>query len=122
MSTVQTVRGAVDSSGLGATLMHEHVFLLSPEIMQNYPRLWGDEQVRVDDTVARLNELAANGVRSFVDLTVIGLGRYIPRIRLVAERTSLNIIVATGLYTYNDVPFYFYFLVARARLAVAPSS
>jgi phosphotriesterase-related protein len=109
MSEVQTVRGSIDSSQLGATLMHEHVFVLSPEIMQNYPGLWGDEQHRIDDAVTRLDALAASGVRSLVDLTVIGMGRYIPRIQLLADRTSLNIIVATGLYTYNDVPFYFYF-------------
>jgi phosphotriesterase-related protein len=109
MSAIQTVRGPIDSSRLGATLMHEHVFVLSPEFMQNYPGLWGDEQQRIDDAVARLDELAATGIQSLVDLTVIGLGRYIPRIQRVAERSSLNIVVATGLYTYNDVPFYFHF-------------
>ena len=41
---------------------------------------------------------------SIVDLTVIGLGRYIPRIARIAAATDINIVVATGLYTYNDVP------------------
>jgi len=40
---------------------------------------------------------------------VIGLGRYIPRIARVAAATELNIVVATGLYTYNDVPFRFHY-------------
>jgi phosphotriesterase-related protein len=44
-----------------------------------------------------------------VDLTVIGLGRYIPRIAQIAEQTDINIVVATGVYTYNDVPMYFHF-------------
>jgi phosphotriesterase-related protein len=44
-----------------------------------------------------------------VDLTVIGLGRYIPRIQRIAEQTRIHIIVATGLYTYCDLPFYFHF-------------
>ena len=61
------------------------------------------------DAVARLNELKARGVDTIVDLTVIGLGRYIPRIQAVASRTDLNIIAATGIYTYNDVPMYFHF-------------
>jgi phosphotriesterase-related protein len=52
--------------------------------------------------------------RTEVDLTVIGLGRSIPRIRRVAERTSINIIVATGIYTFNDVPFYFRFRAPSA--------
>ena len=32
MTQVNTVRGPVDGSQLGRTLMHEHIFVLSPEI------------------------------------------------------------------------------------------
>ena len=77
--------------------------------MQNYPEVWGDEDKRVADAIARLNELKARGIDTIVDLTVIGLGRYIPRIARIAAATELNIVVATGLYTYNDVPLYFHF-------------
>lgn len=109
MATVQTARGAIDSAQLGVTLMHEHIFVLSTEIMLNYPEEWGDEERRITEAVDRMNELHSRGVHSVVDLTVIGLGRYIPRIARVAERTPLNIVVATGIYTYNDIPFYFHF-------------
>jgi phosphotriesterase-related protein len=105
---VETVRGPVDTSRLGSTLMHEHVFILNREIMENYPAYW-DEEHRLTDAVAKLNALKAAGVDTIVDPTVIGLGRYIPRIQQVAEQTDLHIIAATGLYTYNDVPFYFHF-------------
>jgi hypothetical protein len=57
--------------------MHEHVFILSPEITDNYPAVWGDEAKREADAIARLNELKSRGVDSIVDLTVIGPGRYI---------------------------------------------
>ena len=109
MSALNTARGPIDTAQLGVTLMHEHIFILSTEIMQNYPEAWGDEERRIDEAVARLDELASRGVQSVVDLTVIGLGRYIPRIQRVAKRTKVNIVVATGIYTYNDVPFYFHF-------------
>jgi phosphotriesterase-related protein len=109
MASVNTVRGAVASSELGVTLMHEHVFVLSTEIMQNFPGVWGDEEKRIADAIARLNELKSVGVDTIVDLTVIGLGRYIPRIKRVAAQTSINIVVATGVYTYNDLPMYFHF-------------
>jgi phosphotriesterase-related protein len=89
--------------------MHEHVFILSPEITDNYPAVWGDEAKREADAIARLNELKSRGVDSIVDLTVIGLGRYIPRIARIAAATDINIVVATGVYTYNDVPMYFHF-------------
>jgi phosphotriesterase-related protein len=89
--------------------MHEHVFVLSTEVMQNYPESWGDEENRVADAIRRLNKLKSRGVDSIVDLTVIGLGRYIPRIQRIAAETDLNVIVATGVYTYNDVPMFFHF-------------
>ena len=102
------MRGPIDSAQLGVTLMHEHIFVLSTEIMMNYPEEWGDEEKRIADAVKRMNELHSRGVHTVVDLTVVGLGRYIPRIARIAEQTPLNIIVATGLYTYNDIPFYFH--------------
>lgn len=109
MATVETVKGPIETSGLGVTLMHEHVFVLSTEILQNFPATWGDEEKRVADAIARLGELKSRGVDTIVDLTVIGLGRYIPRIKRVADATELNIVAATGVYTYNDVPMYFHF-------------
>ncbi len=41
--------------------MHEHVFVLSPEIHANYPEVWGDETKRQADAVTRLNELKVAG-------------------------------------------------------------
>ena len=38
---LNTVRGAIDTADLGVTLMHEHVFVLSPEINDNYPEVMG---------------------------------------------------------------------------------
>jgi len=118
MSAISTVRGAIDSSQLGATLMHEHIFVLSTEILQTYPAAWGDEDQRITTAADRLNALAAQGVGTIVDLTVIGQGRFIPRIQRVAERTRLNIVVATGLYTFSELPFYFRFRDGLADLFV----
>jgi phosphotriesterase-related protein len=108
MATIETVKGPVDSSKLGKVLMHEHVFVLSTEIMENYKTGW-DEDERVSDAVTRLRDLKANGIDTIVDLTVVGLGRYIPRIQRVNAEVDINIVAATGLYTYNDVPHYFHF-------------
>jgi phosphotriesterase-related protein len=107
MLAVETVAGPVDVAELGLTLMHEHVFVLSTEYVQNYGAGgWWDEEERVADAVAKLGELTARGISTIVDPTVWGLGRYIPRIQRIAEQVpGLNIIVATGLYTYNDIPF-----------------
>jgi phosphotriesterase-related protein len=104
---VNTARGAIDSTDLGVTLMHEHVFVMTTEVTQNYPEAWGNDAKREAEAVVRLNELKARGVDTIVDLTVIGLGRYIPRIARIAAATDLQIVVATGIYTYNDVPMFF---------------
>ena len=108
MPSVQTVRGPVDTADLGQTLMHEHVFVLSADVQQNHPEEWGSEDARVVDAVEKLTALAGLGVRTIVDPTVIGLGRYIPRIQRIAEQVDLNIVVATGCYTYDSVPFFFH--------------
>ena len=106
---LNTARGPIDTANLGVTLMHEHVFIQSCDITANYPEVWGDEAEREVDAVVRLNELKARGVDSIVDLTVIGMGRYVPRIERIAAQTDINIVVATGVYTYNDVPMFFHF-------------
>ena len=107
MPTVETARGPVDTADLGVTLMHEHVFVLSADVQQNYPGEWGSEDERVADAVAKLQKAHDAGGRTIVDPTVVGLGRYVPRIARIAEQVPLNIVVATGLYTYDDVPSHF---------------
>ena len=105
MTTVETVRGPVDVADLGPTLMHEHVFVLATEQVQNYgDGSWWDEETRVADAVDRLRALRAKGITTIVDPTVWGLGRYIPRIQRIAEQVDLNIVVATGLYVYEEMP------------------
>ena len=104
MPTVETVRGPVELSDLGATLMHEHVFVLSTEHVQNYGDEWWDEEARVADAVGKLTALHAKGITTIVDPTVWGLGRDIPRIQRIAAQTPLNIVVATGLYVYEELP------------------
>jgi len=105
VGTVETVRGPVQVDDLGPTLMHEHIFALSTEHVQNYgDGLWWDEEVRVADAVSKLRTLRHKGIKTIVDPTVWGLGRYIPRIQRIAEQVDLNIVVAAGLYVYEELP------------------
>jgi phosphotriesterase-related protein len=106
MTSVATARGEIDSADLGRTLMHEHVFVLTPDVQQNSDE-W-DEEARVADAVQKLTALKQAGYDTVVDPTVIGLGRYIPRIERIAAQVDINIVVATGVYTYDTVPFYFH--------------
>ena len=108
MPVVPTVGGAIEADSLGVTLMHEHVFVLTADVQQNYPEEWGSEEARRTQAVQALRKAYDAGVRTVVDLTVVGLGRYIPRIQAIAEQVPVSIVVATGLYTYGDVPFFFH--------------
>ncbi len=85
--------------------MHEHVFVLSPEMLVNAEPDW-NEDAAVEQAAAELTALYETGVRTIVDPTVLGLGRDVRRVARVAERVPLQIVVATGVYTYRDVPFY----------------
>ena len=105
--TVETVRGPVDPADLGVTLAHEHVFVLTPDSQQQWSDEW-DEEAKVAEAVTKLRELVEAGVRTIVDPTVDGLGRNVPRIARINEQVpELNILVATGVYTYSDVPWFF---------------
>jgi phosphotriesterase-related protein len=106
MATVQTVEGPVDTSELGVTLMHEHVVIMNPELAINLPGMW-DEERYCDEARQKLISLKAAGVDTIVDLTVIGLGRDVARVKRIVEGTGLNVIVATGMYVFTDMPMYF---------------
>jgi phosphotriesterase-related protein len=106
VTTVDTVLGAIETSELGNTLMHEHVFVLTPEIQQQYPAGW-DEDARVFEAIAKLRELKERGISTIVDLTVLNMGRDVGRIARVAKEAGINVVAATGFYTFNDVSPYF---------------
>ncbi len=61
MAQVNTVRGPVDGGRLGRTLMHEHIFVLSPEIEKTAAE-W-DELAEQARAVTKLRELKAHGDR-----------------------------------------------------------
>ena len=108
MVAVPTVNGSIDSADLGRVLAHEHIFVVGEEYRQNYQDDW-DEDAKVAEAVAELGELPGLGIDTILDPTVIGLGRYLPRVQRVAEQIDLNVVVATGVYTYNEIPFQFHY-------------
>ncbi len=109
MTTVETVRGPVEVDALGRTLMHEHVFVLTPDVMTNYGSQWWDEEERVTDAIAKLRAVRAAGFDTIVDPTVVGLGRDVARVVRINAEVDLNIVVATGLYTFDEIPHFFHY-------------
>ncbi|WP_127817788.1 phosphotriesterase family protein [Microbacterium sp. CPCC 204701] len=106
MTQIATVRGPIDAARLGNTLVHEHLFVMNTEYTENY-RPDFEEAAMEHTAVEQLTALKAAGIDSIMDLTVLGLGRHIPRIIKVAEQVEINILASTGIYSYDSVPFPF---------------
>lgn len=110
MRTIPTVTGEVGADALGSTLMHEHIFIRTPELQEAFPGFMGwDDDEAVALARKRLLRLRENGVETIVDLTAPGLGRSVARVRRAVEGTGLNVIVCTGYYTYADLPYPFHY-------------
>ncbi len=97
MVAIPTAAGAVEHTDLGATLMHEHVFIRSPGVFEAWPELW-DRAAEVAHAVQRFRELKAAGIDTIVDLTTIDLGRDAAMVAEVARQVDLNIIMCTGVW------------------------
>ena len=55
MPQVQTMRGPIDVDEMGPTLMHEHVFVLTTEFVQNYGEgAWADDDEQVANVLDKL--------------------------------------------------------------------
>lgn len=105
---VQTLKGPVSAGNLGTTLIHEHLFVSHPELDLNFPHPEWDEPAMVDAAVDGLERLWGLGVRTVVDLTVLGLGRDVARVARVADRTRMQLAVSTGYYTADVLPPFFH--------------
>ena len=99
--------------------MHEHIFVLDPQALQNYGHVWGasywDEETRVADAIAKLRRLKTGGIDTIVDPTVPRLGRCIPRVQRINDEVDLNIVVASGVYAFLELPD---FLAYRSNDAI----
>ncbi|MFT4089019.1 MAG: phosphotriesterase-related protein [Gordonia sp. (in: high G+C Gram-positive bacteria)] len=108
MTTINTVTGPVPASALGRVLVNEQVFSVNEDFRINYLPEW-DDDAEVARAVHLLDELKESGIDTLVDVSVLGLGRNIERVKRVAEQTELKIIASTGLFTYNDLPYQFHY-------------
>lgn len=104
---VPTFTGEVTPEELGTTLVHEHLFVTDPELDVNMPHPEWDEERAIAEAAAELETLHDLGVRTVVDLTVIGHGRDVRRVARVAARTRVRIVAATGCYAAEILPLHF---------------
>ncbi|MBM4407917.1 MAG: phosphotriesterase-related protein [Chloroflexi bacterium] len=103
MSTghVMTVAGPADPGSLGFTLPHEHLYINQWHIPErfDYPLLTDDDDILADE----IGRFAAAGGRTIVECTTPDAGRQPARLRAIAERTGLMVVMACGWYR---APYY----------------
>jgi phosphotriesterase-related protein len=105
MATIESLGGPLDTADLGTVLMHEHVFNITAEIQIAHPGFNGwDPEVEVPKAQATLRAVKEAGIDTIVELSPIGLGRSLDLISRACEGSGLNVVLATGLYTYDVLP------------------
>jgi phosphotriesterase-related protein len=107
MSQVNTVTGAVDSSALGITLIHEHL-LIGHAGWEWDSRYHFDRADAMARCVDRLQELKAFGVKTIVDPCPMDLGRDPVFQQEASVKSGIQVIAATGFY-HHEVGYLSYF-------------
>jgi phosphotriesterase-related protein len=103
-----TVTGPIPADQLGRVLVHEHV-QISYAGERLDPKYRRDREADIAFAVQRMAQLAAVGVRTFVDPCPIELGRDPELLAEIARRSGMNIVCATGFYheaASAGIPFY----------------
>src|SRR6476469_5560475 len=94
MSAIHTVRGQVEPTSLGRTLMHEHVLCDFYRVTGQLDQLLNDEALALDE----LRHLSDAGGNALVECTTIDLGRDPQGLRRISEHAGLHIVMGTGWY------------------------
>jgi phosphotriesterase-related protein len=103
MPTVETVNGPIDVEELGLTLIHEHFRATDEATRFQFPHMY-DEQAEWDAAMADANAVKGHGVRTVVEPSAMFLQRDAAFSKRVADESGLNVVLATGMYTYDHLP------------------
>jgi len=103
MPTVETTGGPVDVDELGLTLIHEHFRATDEAGRFQFPHLY-DEQRDWDMAMADANGVKGHGVQTVVEPSAKFLHRDAAFSKRVADESGLNVVLATGIYTYDHLP------------------
>jgi phosphotriesterase-related protein len=103
LATVETVNGPVDLEELGLTLIHEHFRATDEATRFQFPHLY-DEAAEWEAAMSDANGIRGHGVQTVVEPSAMYLHRDAAFSKRVADESGLNVILATGVYTYEHLP------------------
>ncbi len=115
MATVQTINGPLDVNELGLTLIHEHFFSSDEAVSIQWPHV-RDRDHEYQLALESAQAIQSHGVKTVVEPTAMLLGRDIPALQRLAQDTKLQLVVCTGVYTYDHLP---QFLLNRSEDFIA---
>ena len=99
----ETDRRTVDVEELGRTLIHEHFRTTDEAARFQFPHLY-DEAAEWEAAIADANAVRSHGVATVVEPSAMFLYRDAAFSRRVADESGLNVVLATGIYTYDHLP------------------
>jgi len=103
LAAVETVNGPVDLEQLGLTLIHEHFRTTDEATRFQFPHLY-DEAAEWEAAMSDANGVKSHGVQTVVEPSAMFLQRDAAFSKRVADESRLNVILATGVYTYEHLP------------------
>jgi phosphotriesterase-related protein len=103
LATVETVNGPVALDELGLTLIHEHFRTTDEATRFQFPHLY-DEGAEWEAAIADANAIKSHGVGTVVEPSAMFLHRDARFSKRVADESGLNVVLATGIYTYDHLP------------------
>lgn len=94
---LMTVNGAIPADSMGLSLIHEHVFLDWSGADRINPKAW-DNDGAFQIILPYLQEMKAQGVRTFLECTPNYIGRNPLLLKRLSDSTGLQILTNTGYY------------------------
>ena len=105
MASIESVTGPLDDGDLGSTLIHEHLRTRDEANAVQFPHLYDDDALYAAAVEAAKGALD-RGIKTIGEPTAMFLGRDVTFIERVARETGLQVLVCTGIYTYDHLPLY----------------
>ena len=130
MKLLNTIKGSVCREEIKKICPHEHLFLdmtheaVAPETRAERERFYGEITMEtlgvlrrnpyvvrtnlildsVQDSINELKYLEREGCNLLVEVTSVGLGRDLKKLKQVSEETDLHIAVGCGFFVHETIP------------------
>lgn|GEM_PF-63076 len=101
---INTVRGKISKDKLGKTYMHEHIIADLSGVRKDNDSVMTD----VSEALAEIEYAISAGINTFLDVSCIGMGRDVGKLKEISEKSGVNIICSTGFYLKSYYPQYIF--------------